>query len=419
MVLLEVLVRRFVLVLAVGVFCLPVAAQDFSFDGSISEPVLNNYLSRSITMVDFLKDDINQRNKHGVDPKDNIRMILNVKAKFIGRAIRVQGDEKNFLPNIKNGKVMAAAIHAADPDVILEAGEFEVLTPDVESLTVPKSVLAEYKQPIVDRKFKFDKMIFGPGEGGKTKNDGKAIPDITKVETQMWFYYQSIAYIDIGVEAIHYGQVSLIGKNDKDFAIYYDLMKRVRAYAQAHGRRHLVLCNAHEPHDGIVEGGKLLFDFHEKPLRIKDVDGQPFKGVLEVGYADSMYQRSVGGITPSGWKCEHLPYLVEFDNFGSYVKTPGKPSGRPFIWGWDEITWFGLMPEDYRDAWLKYAYDWLKKNDPMGHIEMPGSRVMFPGPGVTGPDYFFANTKSAACPKGFGTETTIKEIWEKDALPKS
>jgi hypothetical protein len=42
----------------------------------------------------------------------------------------------------------------------------------------------------------------------------------------------------------------------------------------------------------------------------------PLKAVLEIGYSDSLYQRSRGGIAPSGWKCEHLPYLVEFDNFG-------------------------------------------------------------------------------------------------------
>ena len=36
----------------------------------------------------------------------------------------------------------------------------------------------------------------------------------------------------------------------------------------------------------------------------------------QVGYADAIFTKSKGGLTPSGWSCEHLPYVVEFDNFG-------------------------------------------------------------------------------------------------------
>ena len=42
-------------------------------------------------------------------------------------------------------------------------------------------------------------------------------------------------------------------------------------------------------------GGKLLFDAHAFPLRIAEVAGQPFKGVLQVGYADSLFTKSKGG----------------------------------------------------------------------------------------------------------------------------
>ncbi len=31
----------------------------------------------------------------------------------------------------------------------------------------------------------------------------------------------------------------------------------------------------------------------------------------------------MGGITASGWSCNQLPYLVEFDNFG-ISRNPGK-----------------------------------------------------------------------------------------------
>jgi hypothetical protein len=170
----------------------------------------------------------------------------------------------------------------------------------------------------------------------------------------------------------------------------------------------MVICDAHTPTGGYVEGGKLLFDVHAFPLRIAEVAGQPFKGVLKVGYADAIFTKSKGGITPSGWSCAHLPYLVEFDNFGS--SNPAKSSKDPFIWGWDEITWFALTAEAERNDWLRYAWKWLKDNDSIGHLEMPGSRVMTPGT-AGGANWYWANTKSDACPNGFSTEATIRELW--------
>ena len=44
---------------------------------------------------------------------------------------------------------------------------------------------------------------------------------------------------------------------------------------------------------------------------------QYMEGILEVGYSDSIFKRSKGAWAPSGWYAESLPYLVEFDNFGT------------------------------------------------------------------------------------------------------
>jgi hypothetical protein len=196
--------------------------------------------------------------------------------------------------------------------------------------------------------------------------------------------------------------------NDPGHAGWLEMLGRVRAYAHKYARRHLLICDAHTPTGGYVEEGRLLFDFHSFPLRIVAMTNQPYQGVLQVGYADSIFQHSKGGITPSGWTCEHLPYLVEFDNFGSH--NPGKLNQSPFIWGWDEITWFALTPETERNHWLTYAWHWVKQTDPNGHLEMPGSRVLSPG-NDEGPRWYWANTRSASCPNGFNTENTIREIW--------
>jgi hypothetical protein len=158
-----------------------------------------------------------------------------------------------------------------------------------------------------------------------------------------------------------------------------------------------------------VEGGKLLFDFHSFPLRIAEVPDQPLKGVLKVGHSDSIYLKSKGGMTPSGWSCTNLPYLVEFDNFGR-SREPGKPSKAPFIWGYDEITWFAQLPEQERNDWLRYAWKWVRETDPNGHLQMPGSRLLSPGR-RDAPHWYWANTRSDACPQGSNTEQTIKAHW--------
>lgn len=43
---------------------------------------------------------------------------------------------------------------------------------------------------------------------------------------------------------------------------------------------------------------------------------KPQEAILKVGFSDGIYGHSKGGVTPSGWQYEHLPYLVEIDNWG-------------------------------------------------------------------------------------------------------
>lgn len=62
-----------------------------------------------------------------------------------------------------------------------------------------------------------------------------------------------------------------------------------------------------------------------------------------------------GGMTPSGWIAESLPYLLEFDNWGS-SGSGGTDAGDIWIWGWDEICWFARLEENERNGWLAYAY---------------------------------------------------------------
>jgi hypothetical protein len=386
---------------------LPTAA-DYQFDGTISRQVLENYLSRSITMEGLL-------NGRG-DLNDNIRMLKSTGAKYVGRALCLWGAEADFLHNIERAKEEIPQVLAADPEMILEACVFETVSPRVNQIAIPDWVFAAFGQPVENRNFRYDDMIYPEGQRRPMGRNAQ-VPDESRPETRLWFYYQAASYIDIGCQAIHFGQVELMNRNDRDNSHWEQLLGLVRAHAAQRARHHMVLCNGHVPSGGLMRNGRPLLDFHAFPLRIKEVPEKPQEAILQVGFTDSIYGRSKGGLTFSGWTCEHLPYLVELDNYGA-SRQPGQAgAGGIWIWGYDEISWFANQPKSYRGEWLRYAWDWVRKTDTNGFLEMPGSRT------ETSPldhkRWYFANTPGPAVPDGLGDEDAIRAIWAADLASRS
>ena len=386
------------------------ASPGYVFKDSITRDVLGNYLARSMTMMDLLSG------RGNVD--DNIRMMTNCGVKFAGRALYLWGKESNLENIMKTAGQIVPKVRQADPDVMLQACVFEIVSKQVSGVPVPPRVFQEFGLPAEERTFNYEAMIYQNGKLVDHWYKNASVPDITRTETRMWFYYLATRYIDAGCEAIHFGQVELIGRNDKGYAHWWDLLERVRKYARANARRGMVLCDAHTPKGGPrLKDGRLLFDFHSFPLRIKEVPGRPQQAVLEVGYLDSLFGRSDGGITPSGWRCKHLPYLVELDNYGSSGRE-GQAIADYWVWGYDEIGWFAHQPESYRNEWLQYAWGWVRQHDSNGYLQMPGSRCL--ASPVTKPDgkkldWYYANTASVATPDGFNQEQTIRQIWRQDS----
>ena len=381
-------------------------AQDrcYDFDGDISQEVLENYLARSITMMDLLS---------GVGHvEDNIRMLLHMGAKFAGRSLYVWGRESRVPEMLPRAKQIAAQIHAQDPEMVLQAGIYEIITTDVNKIGIPTWAFEAFGLPPEDRHFRYEAMLYPSARGRDHWSKGASIPDMSQLETRLWFFYAAASYINVGIEAIHFGQVEIMDGNDPEHVYWLDMLKRVRQYASQHARRHLVLCDAHVPSGGIVHDGKLMFDLHSFPLRIEEVADAPWQGVLKVGYLDSIFERSKGGITPSGWECTSLPYMVELDNFGSSGRE-GQNIGGHWIWGYDEICWFAHLPQEFRNAWLRYAWQWIREHDPSGFLEMPGSRCL--ASPVEELHWYHANTPSENTPQGFGQEETIREIWADDS----
>jgi hypothetical protein len=387
---------------------LPALARDYHFGGSMSEEVLRSYLSRSMTTMYLLTG-------HG-DFDDNLRMLTNCGVKFAGRAVYQWGREEGgatALPRkLEVAKANAAKIHAADPDLILQACIFEIVSRDVNDLPVPAWAFEGRGRPVEQRNFRYEEMIYPSGRFSNQWGQGSSVPDVSRPETKLWFYFLARSYIDAGCEAIHYGQVELMNRNDPKLDHWAEVLALARSYAAKGARRHFVACDAHVPGGGFVRDGKLLLDFHTFPLRIEEVPDKPKEAQLRVGYTDAIYGRSKGGITPSGWRCEHLPYLVEFDNYGRSRKPGEAGQGKFWVWGWDEITWFSQQPENERNDWLRYAWNWVREHDPEGYVQMPGMRVI--SGAANGKRWYDVNRPSAATPNGFGQEDTIRAIWASD-----
>ncbi len=311
--------------------------RDLKFDGKISREVLENYLSRSISVEGVFNG------RGNLD--ESIRMLTNVGVKYAGRSLCLWGAENGFLAKIEQAKKEVPKAVAADPEMVLEACVFETVGPRVSQIAIPDWVFKAFNLPVEKRNFVYENIIY---QGGGRAMGAGQVPDVSRIETQMWFYYQAASYIDCGFEGIHFGQVEIMNRNDRGNNQWDKLFTMVRDYAAKHARRHWVLLNGHTPSGGLLCGDKCLLDFHAFPLRVRENPENPHDGILQVDWTDAIFLKSKGGISPSGWKCEHLPYLVELDNYGT-SRTPGKPGAGPlYIMGYDEITWFSHEPKEYR-----------------------------------------------------------------------
>jgi hypothetical protein len=282
--------------------------RDYYFDRTISRNVLDNFLSRSITMQSLFAG-------RG-DLEDDLRMLTSIDAKFVGRSLCLWGGEAGLPGNLEKAKQQVLVAVKADLEMLFEACIFEIVTTQIEQVAAPDWVFFALGWPVEKRNFRYADMLYPDGRRVDQWGLGSSVPDVSRPETKLYFYFLGRSFIDAGFEAIHYGQVEIMNGNDPDLTHWSQVFTLARAYAATHARRHMLLCDAHVPHGGLVRDGHLLLDFHAFPLRIMEVPDTPQEAILKVGFSDGIYNRSRGGIAPSGWTCDHLSYLVEFDNYG-------------------------------------------------------------------------------------------------------
>lgn len=388
---------------------------NFIFDERISREVLENYLSRCVTAAGLFESETLE---------DDLRAVKDMGVKFLGRASGIwympMEDEEHF----RLSEELAEKVHAVDPEIILQACVFEWIVERMEEIKIPDYVFKAFDMEPKDRNFCLKNALFTDESSGfispredPCKNGG--IPDLSRREAQMWFYYRATRYIDCGYEALHMGQIHLYTAHDPGMEKTAHLFDMIREYARVHGRRHKVLLDAHT--HGVNIRGKLLFDYHAMPFTrvpLLEVPGEKLVLVRE-GYSE-------GGENPNGWLADAMPYLMEYDNWGGLVVDVRDSLTREELawkdwWGYDQIAWFANQPEESRNHFLEYTYKWTEINNPNAYFELPFRRMLGDG-SVTVKradnqksdcqDFYQINRKSSDCPMGFGQEETAKRLWE-------
>ena len=365
------------------------------FDGSMPREVLEYYLSHASTAQWlYLSNTL----------EDDIRAILNAGVMFLDRASGIWKGEMPEEQHYKKTRELAEKIHAADPEIILQACIFEALyREDVEVVKIPRFVFEAFGLPYEERNFCFDRCVYGDSEGCDSR-----MPDISQTETQMWFYYRGVRYIDCGFEAFHMGQIHLYTFRDRGYKAIGRVIEMLREYGKEHARRHKVIFDAHS--HSLVVDGKSLLDYNAMPLtRFPMLDRQGEKLVLV------REGKSGGGISPEGVYEKALPFLYEYDNWGGrdlWAQENLSYEERAWSqwWGGDQISWFAHQPEADRNSFLEYTFKWTAINNPDAFFAFPVRRPLGSGEVVGTYPYYQFNTKSALCENGYSQEETVKRL---------
>jgi len=382
-----------------------------------------------------------------------LQMIVNTGAKFVWDMVfwwDGPGDTGNIDFCMNTLKYDAAYIHYFDPDVILGAAIAETVNASGASgVIVPYLIVSGVIEPdlsVIDMfylpslyplgrpaylssgadplYFDYQSMVFIDNISDCTTNpNGDCHVDITRPETQMWFYYLATRFMDAGCESVMFGDVTEVCRNDSGLYYFWYVTKKIRAYA------------AHNPATGLpgatrgvvlMNGGISLNDCYYDPypsspapawerILIPDFTtlGTYYNRCCE-GYCDDaggaigrrkypvelyagrgLLNNTIGGMHPQGWYCAHLPGLSVFDNGGfmsSYFDltsagcaAPPPPSAQyPDCYGFDNTTWFVWQETFFRQFILLYTYYRIKCLDPYCHFSMPG-RLLYSGVGLTSP----------------------------------
>jgi Secretion system C-terminal sorting domain len=374
---------RLILIAALlpGALC---RGQNYEFFGKMPRAVLNSYLAKSLAL-EF--DSLHRGMKAYNDLIDfaartNARYLSRCYGFGYGKVLPINyGILDSFSHITQDIRTAYSALGQTPP--VVEAAIFEVVTSDLDSILMSDEVVNAYHVP--KRRFIFDSIKYADDTSTVS-----AVPDISRPETQMYFYFLATSLLKAGAEALHMGQIDLESKNDPKHLAVWNLLSKIRTYA-ANCNRGLVLINADAVSLHVGATDTALYDFCASPCRVtgyytgtdstwtsmwnyeQSEYGGP--GILAAN-ACSPYGKTGGGYSPMGWYADTLPCLVRLDNYEANNCNCLAQASCWNTYGYDEISWFALQAPAYRDAWLCYAYSRVKQLDAQTFFEMPGRTLL-------------------------------------------
>gem|GEM_PF-3535370 len=148
----------------------------------------------------------------------DIQMLQRIQPKWLRR---IAGERRAGIDDtweFSRAVVIADRIHnEVSPYIIFQATLFENIEPSISdwNVIIPDYVLAAYGYPTYvgfTGYFEHDNIVYEEEDVLDDKN--KDVPDMNKIEAQMWFYYHATHYIDAGYEAHHVGQFMEMNNNN-------------------------------------------------------------------------------------------------------------------------------------------------------------------------------------------------------------
>lgn len=393
---------------------------------------------------------------------ENIRMLVEMRATFVFWAGHRWGFESWLIPGehcryLESTRQTVCDINAAFDCAgvrrpVIQGTIYEhVDGPDITSIqyvAIPPEVIAAFAD---DRAFANNPTLYSNYFSGAVPRTDKMFnynnvlgvpaisdinpPDVTRVEARMWMFYQAALLVDAGYTAIHMGDISQWGKNDRnDDGQYNDtwyLVQKIRNYANSKGS--FMLLNT-EPSlqipSQIEIGGQqfMLFDFNATPLHFREMTlppaaptgGDPCEWGITPTCNDPYSQDDIhlfthppcnsfvlpavvdlcvlnhfteisGGLAPNPYdqsgSASHcfyttgeVPSLLYFDlgnGLDVWAPNPVDQNGNcgsdGSTYGYDDTDWFHQMPADCQIEFFKYYQCKVRA--------MTGGNYYFPIPG--------------------------------------
>jgi len=454
-------------------------SKEYYFMGSMSEELLHRYLSRSIIMQGMSNNpDEHLDAPQTVEEHDEVMaMLRDIQPKVIVDMVWSWGGwwEDNINKQCAQLKKDIDTIHSYDADVLCGASIYEYVDDSCRNIKIPNWVKSAFADDFGGREVSegadpnyFDNVMmrYWPNDLGLDIDRWRGMPSTSQLETQMWFYYLAVRFIDCGAEIIGIGDMFEMNKHDWPSGNkgLWKIVSKIREYGKTKNRGLVLIPGRWDRvkledgygeyttayYDPLIDNialpweRKLLFDFFsflvpvtapadrtKHPSAPSSWPCTPAGGFTSPGFEPLEFKVKVpgeksflvndspGGLNPLGWVTKHTPYVLLIDGgtspkgdagcgFPFYEDREAEIKGRWF-YNWDDSSWFASQSDSFRNRFIKHLYYSIRCVDRNGHYLFHGRR------GVTN----FRNTRMGhtyRAETGYGVvhgnqQETIKCIW--------